>query len=382
MSRVEIKDLSKSYQGVEVISGLNISIAEGEFFVLLGPSGCGKTTTLRCVAGLETPNAGTISIGTRPVADPVKNLFVPPARRNVGMVFQSYALWPHMTVFANVAYPLKMRRTSAEQSLNRVAEVLEIVGLSGYGARYPSELSGGQQQRVALARAIVGNPSVVLFDEPLSNLDAQLRQRLRDDLRRLHEQARRTALYVTHDQSEALVLADRIAVMNRGVVEQFGSAEDIFRRPATRFVAEFVGFENFIAGEITAGGKHPAVQIPDWNAEFRIPSQRSWTVGDRVVVACRPSALLADAGETSELAALSGTVVSATYMGENYLCTVRIGQALVRAISRVKLTDAHHAGRPVRLRISEQDLILIDNRSEPPAARSECSDFLAHEIKE
>jgi iron(III) transport system ATP-binding protein len=231
-------------------------------------------------------------------------------------------------------------------------------------------LSGGQQQRVALARAIVGNPSVLLFDEPLSNLDAQLRQRLRDDLRRLHEQARRTALYVTHDQSEALVLADRIAVMNRGIVEQLGSAEDIFRRPATRFVAEFVGFENFIPGEIVIGGKHPAVRIPDWGAEFQIPSHLDWTHGDRVLVACRPSALTADA-ETREPASISGTVVNAAYMGETYLCTVRIGQALVRATSRVKLTgDARHAGRPIQLRVSAQDLILVDDRGSSSAAQS------------
>jgi len=374
VSRVEIRELGKFYGGLHVIEGLNLTIAEGEFFVLLGPSGCGKTTTLRCVAGLETPSRGTISIGDVVVADPARNIFVPPARRNIGMVFQSYALWPHMTVFANLAYPLKIRRMASEQCRARVAEVLSIVGLSGYERRYPSELSGGQQQRVALARAIAGNPNVVLFDEPLSNLDAQLRQRLRDDLRRLHEQARRTALYVTHDQSEALVLADRIAVMNHGFIEQVGSAEDIFRRPATRFVAEFVGFENYVPGEIAIGGKHPSVRIPDWNVQLKISTDNHWNTGERVSVACRPSALSAvdSALDKDGGPLVAGRIVSAVYMGESYLFTVRVGNSTVRALSRTGLShEARSRGQPVALRIAEPELILIEAANSRTAGMAE-----------
>lgn len=215
MSSVTLKHVRKAFDGrVNAIEQLDLHIEHGEFFVLLGPSGCGKTTTLRCIAGLEEPDAGQILLGERTVADTRQGVFIAPEKRNIGMVFQNYALWPHMTVRQNVAYPLKTRTRLGDEQHRQVIAALQLVGLEGYAERYPAELSGGQQQRVALARALVARPALMLFDEPLSNMDAQLRIRLRQDLRRIHDELGYTAVYVTHDHAEALALADRIAVMN------------------------------------------------------------------------------------------------------------------------------------------------------------------------
>jgi iron(III) transport system ATP-binding protein len=250
MATIEIVGLGKRFGDTEVLRGVELRAQAGELVTLLGPSGCGKTTTLRCVAGLERPDAGTISIGGDRVASGDGGRFVAPERRNVGMVFQSYALWPHMTVFANVAYPLRVRRAPRAEVAGRVREVLAAVGMDAHAERMPAQLSGGQAQRVALARAIVARPRVLLFDEPLSNLDAGLRVSMRQEVRAAHERAGTTSLYVTHDQEEAIALSDRVGVMNDGVIEQFGSPREIYERPATRFVARFVGFENVLSGTV------------------------------------------------------------------------------------------------------------------------------------
>jgi iron(III) transport system ATP-binding protein len=253
MSSVTLKNIKKAFDGrVNAIAHLNLTIQHGEFFVLLGPSGCGKTTTLRCIAGLEDPEEGQIFIDNEAVLDKARGKFVNPEKRDIGMVFQSYALWPHMTVWDNIAYPLKTRKRIKEAEKHQIRSVLDLVDLNALTERYPSELSGGQQQRVALARAIVSHPRVLLFDEPLSNLDASLRIKLRLELRRLQKDIGYTAIYVTHDHAEALALADRIGIMRAGDLEQVGTPSEIFLKPKSRYVAEFVGFENIIAAQILA----------------------------------------------------------------------------------------------------------------------------------
>ncbi|WP_089942052.1 ABC transporter ATP-binding protein, partial [Candidatus Entotheonella palauensis] len=241
MARVEVRGLTKHFGSEVAVAGIDLSAPEGHFVTLLGPSGCGKTTTLRCLAGLERPDAGEIYIGDQCVAAPRQNIWVPPEKRNIGMVFQSYAVWPHLTVFDNIAYGLRVRGIGRSEIAKRTQETLDLVGLSGFADRYATQLSGGQQQRVSLARALAYNPSVILFDEPLSNLDAKLREHMRLELTRLQQRLGITAVYVTHDQSEALVMSDTIIVMNHGRILQQGAPEAIYAEPASRFVADFVG---------------------------------------------------------------------------------------------------------------------------------------------
>lgn len=246
---LEVHNLRKSYGGVLAVEELNLILDQSGFVTLLGPSGCGKTTTLRCIGGLEIPDAGRITLNGLVVSGP--GVLIPPHQRALGMVFQSYAIWPHMTVESNVAFPLRMRRVPKQDRVRRAHHALEIVGLSGLGRRYPAELSGGQQQRVALARAVVSEPSLILYDEPLSNLDAKLREEMRFWLRELHGRIGAGAIFVTHDQEEALVLSDQICVMRNGKIEQTGTPSDIYQRPASRFVAEFVGSMNVLHCEVS-----------------------------------------------------------------------------------------------------------------------------------
>jgi iron(III) transport system ATP-binding protein len=253
--RLEISSLRKSYGRHLAVRDVGLVVEEGEFVVILGPSGCGKTTTLRCLAGLEKPDDGTIRIGTATVFDGGGAVFVPPERRNIGMIFQSYALWPHMTVFENVAFPFEARRQRGPQVGDRVREVLALVGLAGLEDRSASLLSGGQMQRVALARALACKPAALLFDEPLSNLDLKLRHHLRQELRELQKTSGASAVFVTHDQSEAAALADRIVVMNEGRIVQSDTPEKLFSRPADRFTADFIGIPNLLpAAAVTAAG--------------------------------------------------------------------------------------------------------------------------------
>src|SRR5881296_3104743 len=244
MPGVTIKGLTKRYGGVAAVEGLSLEVQPSELVSLLGPSGCGKTTTLRLVAGFLKPEAGEIWVGDRCLSSAAS--VIPPERRRMAMIFQSYALWPHMTVARNVAYGLRFNGVAGGERDRRVRDMLRVVQLEGYGSRYPGELSGGQQQRVAVARALVVEPEILLLDEPLSNRDANLREEMRFEIRRLHETFGITTLYVTHDQAEAMVISDRVAVLNQGRVEQVGTAEDLFRRPRTRFVAEFIGRTNLI----------------------------------------------------------------------------------------------------------------------------------------
>ncbi|MGE5641200.1 MAG: ABC transporter ATP-binding protein [Clostridia bacterium] len=288
---LEIRELRKQFAvGRPAVDGVSFDVPAGQIVVLLGPSGCGKTTTLRCVAGLEHPTGGTISIGAKVVTDPAKGVFVPPRSRNIGMVFQSYAVWPHMTVRENVVYPLRQRRIPKADAARQVGEALELVGLHDFADRAVVSLSGGQMQRVALARAIVYRPQLLLLDEPLSNLDAKLRLRLRDELRRILKQTGMTALYVTHDQAEAVVLGDRIGVMREGKLLQMGTPDEIYNRPADPFVASFTGASNQLDGTLLeAHGEFGVVEVR--GARLEAALLQPMRPGDKVQVALRPESI-------------------------------------------------------------------------------------------
>jgi ABC-type Fe3+/spermidine/putrescine transport system ATPase subunit len=252
--RIEVRDLVVRYADVAAVDGVSFSVSRGEHVTLLGPSGCGKTTTLRAIAGLETPSSGSIRIGGQTVFSAAERRNVPAEKRGISMVFQSYAVWPHMTVFDNVAYGLRVRKLPRAEVSAQVERALDLVQMRQYADRSASLLSGGQQQRVALARAIAFQPAVLLFDEPLSNLDAKLRAEMRVELRELQRRLDITSVYVTHDQEEALAISDRVIVMHVGGIEQIGTPEDIYHRPKTRFVADFVGSANLIEGRVAGSG--------------------------------------------------------------------------------------------------------------------------------
>lgn len=315
MGDIRIRGLTKRYGNSVAVDDVDLTVHAGEFVSLLGPSGCGKTTTLRCIAGLEEPNAGEISIDGELVADGARRFYLPPNRRGIGMVFQSYALWPHMSVFGNVAYPLKVQRKPKAQIAARVADVLRLVDLERLAARGVSELSGGQQQRVAVARALVANPRVLLLDEPLSNLDAALRVHMRRELRRLHDQIRTTSVYVTHDQTEAVTLSDRIVVMNAGRIQQVGSPRDIFSTPTNRWVAEFVGFDNFIdARVVETRGDSMRVHPRDWPTTLVCAIPARPPIGASVQLAIRSSSF--SYGGTDALNTVPASILNSTYVGD------------------------------------------------------------------
>ncbi len=257
MVSVEVRDVVKSFGKVKAVDKVSFKVDDGRLFFLLGPSGCGKTTLLRLVAGFYKPDEGTVSLGGRIVND------VPPNKRNAGMVFQNYALWPHMTVYDNIVYGLRIKGIAAAERVNRAKEILRVVKMEEYASRYPNQLSGGQQQRIALARALVVEPDVLLLDEPLSNLDAKLRLETRDEIRRIQRETKVTSIYVTHDQEEALSMADEIAVMNRGKIEQIGTPQDVYNRPSNVFVASFLGNTNVLRGQVKEGDIGDILEI-DW----------------------------------------------------------------------------------------------------------------------
>jgi iron(III) transport system ATP-binding protein len=288
-AELRVEGLRKQFTiGKPAVDGVSFHVPAGEIVVLLGPSGCGKTTTLRCVAGLEQPTAGRISIGGRVVSAPAEGVMVPPRLRNIGMVFQSYAVWPHMTVKQNVAYPLRHRGVARAEIERKIAAVLDLVGLSDLAQRAVVALSGGQMQRVALARSLVYEPALLLLDEPLSNLDAQLRLRLRDDLRRIIKEASVTALYVTHDQAEAVVLGDRIGVVRDGKLLQMASPDQIYNRPADLFVASFTGASNLLGGRVVArNGELGTVEV-DGGQQLAAWLAAGVEAGARVKIAVRP----------------------------------------------------------------------------------------------
>jgi ABC-type Fe3+/spermidine/putrescine transport system ATPase subunit len=317
MATVSLRGLTKKFADTAAVEALDLEIADGEFVSLLGPSGCGKTTTLRLVAGFLQPDDGEIRVAGELLSSP--HVLVPPERRAMSMIFQSYAVWPHMTVFQNVAYGLKFKKLSRQEADQKVVNLLRVVHLENLQDRYPSELSGGQQQRVALARALVVEPRILLLDEPLSNLDANLREEMRFEIRRLHEEFRITMIYVTHDQAEAMVTSDRIVVLNKGKMIQVGTPSEIFDQPRTRFVAEFIGKTNTLEGRLEGGN------VVSLGPDLRITianGSSSFSAG-QACVCIRPHniALTADESEARAMASrgfnlFSGILDRRVYFGD------------------------------------------------------------------
>jgi iron(III) transport system ATP-binding protein len=332
MAFIEIQNLFKRFKNVVAVNRIQLEVNKGELLTLLGPSGCGKTTTLRCIAGLEKPEEGDIVIDGQPM---LSEGFVPPSKRGIGMVFQNYAVWPHMKVFNNIVYGLKIQKLSRQSIQEKAKQVLELVGLDGLEDRYPSQLSGGQQQRVALARALVSNPKVLLLDEPLSNLDAKLREELRFEIKSLVRRMGITSVYVTHDQAEAMVISDRIAVMDSGNVVQIGTAREIYERPANRFVADFIGTMNFMSGEVLHVSQDTdAVYVRTEFSEKMLCTTNSITAttpGKKVYASIRPEdvEVFTEPPQVTENL-FKGTIAHKAYLGNFLYFFVSVNETMIR----------------------------------------------------
>ncbi|KRW93681.1 ABC transporter ATP-binding protein [Paracoccus sp. MKU1] len=353
MSNLSLRNIVKRYGRTEVVRNASFQIAEGEFVSLLGPSGCGKTTILRMVAGLLEPTEGQIMIGEREVTR------LPPNKRNIGLVFQSYALFPHMTVFENVAFGLRRKGESGKPLEERVNAALEMVRLGGYGARFPRQLSGGQQQRVSMARAIAPRPSILLFDEPLSNLDAKLRDEMQIELKRLQQELRITTLFVTHDQAEALSLSDRVGVMHGGVIQQLDRPEEIYHRPANAFVASFIGKPNRLQGRVEAGTVALGAGLALRPERLDLPE------GSAAEVFLRQEAIRVL--RAPEPGALAGTVALRAFSGPQVQLVVRLahGAEIVVEVPSAEDTASLAPGEAVYLAIRPRDIIVLPQGAEP-----------------
>jgi iron(III) transport system ATP-binding protein len=322
---ISIRRLQKTFSAqhgrVDALKGIDLEVGEGDFCVLLGPSGCGKTTTLRCVAGLERPDGGEIEVGGRLVNAPARRVYVPTEKRDLGMVFQSYAIWPHMTVFQNVAFPLTQgrKRFSKADVESKVRAALKRVQLDGLEDRPATDLSGGQQQRVAMARAMVTEPRILLMDEPLSNLDARLREQMRVELKKITRSIGVTTLYVTHDQAEALSLGDKVCVMNHGEILQTAKPNDIYLRPVNLFVAQFVGEMNFVKGHVTGPER---VECPLGTIHINVPN--GIAVGAGVSLAIRPEHVSPAPLSNPSTGAVRGKITSKNYLGDSALLEVEV----------------------------------------------------------
>jgi putative spermidine/putrescine transport system ATP-binding protein len=343
MADVELRGLEKRYGEVAVVSDLSLRIAHGEFVALLGPSGCGKTTTLQMLAGFLEPSAGEILVGDRPMRG------VPPHKRNIGVVFQSYALFPHLDVSGNVAFGLKMRGIDDAEVGRRVRRALDLVRLSALDARYPRELSGGQQQRVALARALVIEPSVLLLDEPLSNLDANLREQMRFEIREIQKRIGITTVFVTHDQHEAMAAADRLVVMSKGRICQVGTAREIYESPADLFVARFIGQANLLPGRLSSSAERTLELTLDDGTRLRAPSGDGLGIGDEATLVLRPEDLSLGTRAPAGDNVLEVEVMQVNYLGSTLHVGARRGGL---ALSMLLPRDAPAVGEGERVMIS------------------------------
>jgi len=341
--RIAVENLTKRFGSQAAVSEVSLSVEEGEMFTLLGPSGCGKTTLLRLLAGFYTPDAGIIRFGDRVVNA------VPPHERGIGMVFQNYALWPHMTVAENVSYGLKLRKVSPSDMAARVGGVLEKVGLTGLGERYPGQLSGGQQQRVALARALVLNPQMLLLDEPLSNLDAKIRVQVRAEIRKLQKELAITAVYVTHDQEEALAMSDRIAVFSLGKTCQVGPPKALYERPANRFVADFIGINNLVDGTVRSVAG-PGLRAETTLGEIAAIHDGRLRPGDRCVICIRPENIALNDQPGGEKNHFTGKISLASYLGNTLRYDVDLGDGIT---FKADIGDPwHHEQLPMGLAVT------------------------------
>ncbi len=355
MSDVSLKDLTKYYGEVCACSDVSVEIADGEFFFLLGPSGCGKTTILRMIAGFVEPTSGEIAIGGKVINQ------VPPHRRGTAMVFQNYALWPHMSVMQNVEYGLKVQKLPAAERESRARAALQMVRMDSFSQRQPAELSGGQQQRVALARALAVRPKVVLLDEPLSNLDAKLRGDMRQELREIQQRTGLTAIYVTHDQKEALSLADRIAVISEGRVQQVGTPFEVYRHPENRFVADFIGESNFLEGRIRdVSNSHYTVETPAGVLTAKRGPADAFQSGERVVCVIRPEAVRLGEPVGERSSSFKAKLSRQTYLGDVGHLEFQLSSGdIFRAVQQNPSPTDPDSGGEVVLSCSPDDVVLL-----------------------
>jgi iron(III) transport system ATP-binding protein len=358
---IEITHLSKAFEAergkVEAVKDISLEVPEGKLFTLLGPSGCGKSTTLRCVAGLEKPEAGDITVGEETYFSSKERVFIPPHKRGIGMVFQSYAIWPHMKVFDNVAYPLRIQRFPRAEVRHKVKKALSTVGLEGLEDRLAPQLSGGQQQRVALARALVTEPKILLLDEPLSNLDAKLREQMRLEIKELQQRLKITTLYVTHDQTEALAISDFIAVMHEGELLDVGGPKEIYNQPKTKFTADFVGLINIFRGKVV--GREGALGRVDTSiGTFSCPLPQEGTDVKEVVLFIRPEnvRVLKEKPESKDNV-FAGKIQSLIFLGEMVDGRVVVGEEILRA--RLHPNAPFKETEKVYLSIEPESLIVI-----------------------
>jgi iron(III) transport system ATP-binding protein len=356
LAKLSINSVGRDYSGVTAVHDFSIGIEDGEFVSLLGPSGCGKTTMLRMIAGFMSPSRGNIVLNGETISSPER--VVPPERRRMSMIFQSYAIWPNMTVWQNVAFGLELRKVPAAEMKQRIGHMLEVVHLGPYADRYPAELSGGQQQRVALARAIVVKPEVLLLDEPLSNLDANLRDEMRIEIRRMHNEFKITTVYVTHDQGEAMVASDRIVVMSGGHIEQVDTPQRIYSAPATRFVASFIGRTNFLTGTLMDGKvDFGGISVPVASLGG-LPAG----VGTSVVVSARPHSIRLGSTEPQPASAASivaaGDIVERAYFGDHWDYAVRLSDQLIITVASEPY-ETHAVGERVWLTLDAGQMSVI-----------------------
>jgi len=350
MVGVSLKNVTKAYGETVAVDSASFEVRKGELFFLLGPSGCGKTTILRMIAGFLRPDTGAISFDDRPIDA------VPPHRRNTGMVFQNYALWPHMKVAENVAYGLRERKVARPEREQRVAEALRTVRMDQLRDRMPNQLSGGQQQRVALARALVIEPDVVLLDEPLSNLDARLRLEMRGEIRRIHDETGITTIYVTHDQKEALSMADRLAVMSMGRVEQIGAPRGVYRRPANRFVADFIGEANMIEGVLAEAADGQGLLRTELGELRAVLGPGAPETGSRAVCMVRPECLRLERGEQNGFRA---SVESSFYLGEIEQFVLTAAGIELKAFEANPGDQSPHTGQQVDVHFAPGDAVIL-----------------------
>ncbi len=350
---IELRNVTKRYGPIVANDHINLQVRRGELLTLLGPSGCGKTTALRCITGYVTPDEGRVFIDGKDVTD------LPTHQRELGMVFQNFALFPHMTVFQNVEFPLRIRNVPRDQREQMVREALELVRLTGYEDHYPRQLSGGQQQRVGLARALVYRPKVLLLDEPLSNLDAKLREEMRFEIRDLQRRLGITALYVTHDQEEALALSDRLAIMHRGRIEQVGTPEEVYEHPRSRFVAEFIGLSDFIEAEMVGVAETGQMEVAANGLRLRVPQMDGVRPGQRLLVFVRPNEIELLAQPPGDgVNVFPGIVEKVTYLGDKIDYRVRVGNLMLRVQTDSAERFAPQARVAVRLPAERCKVIL------------------------
>jgi ABC-type Fe3+/spermidine/putrescine transport system ATPase subunit len=368
MSKITVTSLVKKYNSVVAVDNINLNIAEGEFLTLLGPSGCGKTTTLRCVAGLEHPEQGIINIGDKVVSSSDNKTFLPPDKRDLGMVFQSYAIWPNMTVFDNVAFGLSIRNAPKQEIRDRVEKVLKQVRMEEFASRYATELSGGQQQRVAVARALAFGPRALLFDEPLSNLDAKLREDMRIELVSIQKRIGISSLYVTHDQVEAMAISDRIAIMDKGKIVQVGIPEEIYNKPVNTFVAQFIGTTNLVFGkavtETISEDSMGTIQFKgeDELVSIRCPFSEAIIKNGKVALSFRPERIKVSPEKTDSENTFNAKVANKLFLGDcvDYYLHVGEYEFRVKADTRLRLD----IGKRVYLSIPPEDVVTLPPESE------------------